>query len=58
MREYVSKLSADGVTKCLGPDKCPVGGNHGGNGTEKSIGCTICKAPESRVGVFEQFWRK
>lgn len=54
----MSKLSADGVTKCLGPDKCPVGGNHGGNGAEKSIGCTICKAPESRVGVFEQFWRK
>ena len=47
----MSKLSADGVTKCLGPDKCPVGGNHGGNGTEKSIGRRVSATGGTRASA-------
>lgn len=30
--EYISRLAKDKLPKCEGKDKCPVGGEHGGNG--------------------------
>jgi E3 ubiquitin-protein ligase MYCBP2 len=31
------------LPKCQGPGVCPSGGNHGQNGEEKLLGCSICR---------------
>lgn len=41
--DYVSKYTKDKLPKCEGPGKCPIGGNHNGNGDEKTLGCAICR---------------
>ena len=38
----MSKLPKDKLPKCEGPGKCPIGGAHGGNGDERSLGCALC----------------
>ncbi len=51
----MSKLPKDKLPKCEGPGKCPIGGNHGGNGDTKSLGCSLCPNIASRK---EDFWTK
>ena len=39
----LTKKPKDKLPRCKGPGKCPVGGNHGENGEEYALGCSLCK---------------
>ena len=39
----LTKKPKNELPKCLGPQYCPVGGNHGKNGEEYALGCAICR---------------
>lgn len=39
----MSKYSKDKLPKCQGAGVCPIGGNHNGNGEERTLGCAICR---------------
>jgi hypothetical protein len=41
--DYVSKLPVDKLPKCPGKDKCALKCDHKPNGTECSLGCSICR---------------
>jgi hypothetical protein len=39
----LTRKSKSELPKCSGPGKCPIGGNHGDNGEEMALGCSICR---------------
>ena len=42
-RRHLFRKNPDDLPKCLGPGKCPSGGNHDGNDLQnKSLGCEKC----------------
>ncbi len=53
--EHITKVAKNKLPKCEGPGKCPIGGNHGGNGDTKSLGCSLCPNIASNK---EDFWSK
>ncbi|KAF0977518.1 hypothetical protein FDP41_003510 [Naegleria fowleri] len=41
--QQLTKTPKSQLAKCLGPQKCPSGGNHPENGEEHVLGCSICR---------------
>jgi E3 ubiquitin-protein ligase MYCBP2 len=40
--EKQNKHHSPGVQPCKGAGKCPIGGDHGGNGKEQALRCSMC----------------